>query len=107
MSMNAILQSITRTLRPLTLLAASLGFVGFTTPAAEARDDGRYGDRYGRDYRHGDEHRYDRYRHDHDDGGGDKTDVKIDIDFNHGRAWLGRETTYRPPYTERSVRYWC
>jgi hypothetical protein len=79
------------------LSAAALILATFGVTTARAGDDGRYGDRWGRDYRHGDERRYDRdhdHRHDH----GDKAKIKVDIDFSGGR--------YHPRYEHRRVRYW-
>ncbi len=94
--MTAFFSNITGNLRAAAVLAigVSAGLAGFSGTARAA--DGIYGDRFGKDYRHTVERRYDRGGRDDRD----RTDVRIDIDFNSGR------TQYRPCYTERRVRYW-
>jgi hypothetical protein len=97
--MNAFFRIIQGKLGRTSLLTLGLaaGLAGLVPTAARA-DEPRYGDRHGKDYRHGDEHRYDRGR----DGRwhkshGDKSDVRFGIGFNAGS---------RPRYVERRVRYW-
>ena len=105
--MTGFFNNITGNVRRAALLALGLaaGVAGFA-PAAQADDDGRYGDRYGRDYRHGDERRYDRrdrddkWDHRHHDKHRGGNDIKVDIDFYTGRTYA------RPRYHERRVRYW-
>lgn len=94
--MTGLFNSITGNLRT-KLMAMGLlaGTLGLSPTLARADDNGRYGDRDGRDYRHGDERRYDRRDSDRDRR--DRTDVKVDINFG---------SRPRPRYTERRVRYW-
>ena len=122
--MTGFITRFTGKLRSATLLAfaAAAGLAGLTTTVTRA-DDVRveakveYGDSHGRDYRHGDERRYSprRYRHDHDHGRhhgppryrrDDRSEVKVDIDFNTGRTRIRKETEYGPRHRERRVRYW-
>ena len=59
--MTGFFKNVTGNVRRAALLALGLaaGVAGFAPAAQAAGDDGRYGDRYGKDYRHGDERRYD------------------------------------------------
>jgi hypothetical protein len=114
--MTGFFNNITSNVRRGAFMALGLaaGVAGFA-PAAQAGDDGRYGDRYGKDYRYGDERRYDRrhrddrwdhHHHDTHHGRGRDTEIKVDIDFYTGRTVVRRETDIRPRYHERRVRYW-
>src|SRR5688500_3420248 len=90
--MTRLLSTFSGTLGSKTLLTLAVA-AGLAPTPARAADEGRYGDRHGRDYRHTVEHRYERtYRdHDHDRG---KPQIKVDVNFG------------RPRYEERRVRYW-
>lgn len=79
--------------RSLLSLAVSAGIAGIFSANAPA-DDGLYGDRHGRDYRHGDEDRRPR------------SDFKFDFDFTTGSAWIQREADNRPHFVERRVKVW-
>jgi hypothetical protein len=109
MTMIGLFNIIQGNLRKSSLLALALsaGLAGLAPTVARA-DEPRYGDRYGKDYRYGDERRYDRSDRGRDTNrwrnSRDRSDFKIDIDINTGRT--RRESEYRPRYTERRVRYW-
>jgi hypothetical protein len=91
--MTGLIRTLSGKLRSKTLLtlAVAAGLSGLAPTSARAGDDGRYGDPWGRDYRHTVEHRYERTHRDHNHG---KSQIKVDVNFG------------RPRYEERRVRYW-
>jgi hypothetical protein len=93
--MTGLIQKFSGKLATATVLAVT----AFAPAATQADDDGRYGDRYGRDYRYGDERRYDRDRGDRYSGHRhhDRDETKVKVDINLGG---------RPRYEERRIRNW-
>lgn len=106
--MTSFFNIITGNLRGAALLALGLctGATALSPRAARAADDGRYGDRYGRDYRHTVEHRYDRVDRCDNDRGRAQTDLRFEINFGSGPSTFRHERELPPRYTERRVRYW-
>jgi hypothetical protein len=80
--------------KSLMTLSVAAGLASLAPMAALAADDGRYGDRHGRDYRHTVEHRYERTYLDHNHHDRGKSQIKVDVNFGS------------PRYEERRVRYW-
>ena len=86
--------------KTLLALAVAAGLAGLA-PTARADDDGRYGDRHGRDYRHTVEHRYERVRQDRDD---DHYDHR---DHRHGERRDARARVWiEPAYKTVRERVW-